>query len=172
MGNFGLPRDYDDMNFNGNLKFKALVKRIAVVFIILRARRKQALFTLSTGNVIFKENNFSLLPNKTIKHSKPNISLDPLIYHQYPGNNKSCIVNCLKWYIRMQKGLVGEEFKNRIISFETPFKPVSHETISRWIKRWIKKLQMLKLAHLVSKLIVVVQNPPAKQRTLVFHYMK
>ena len=169
MGNFVLPRYYDDMNFNDNLKFKTLVKKIAVVFIILGARRKQALFTLSTDNVIFKENNFSLLPNKTIKHSKPNISLDPLIYHQYPGNNKSCIVNCLSSYIMMQKALVGEEFKNLIISFETPFKPVSHETISRWIKRWIKKLQMLKLAHLVSKLIVVVQNSPAKQSTLVFH---
>ena len=79
MGNFVLPRYYDDMNSNNNLKFKALVKKMAVVFIILGARRKQALFTLSTYNVIFKENNFSLLPNKTMKHSNLNRPLDCLV---------------------------------------------------------------------------------------------
>ena len=34
----------------------------------------------------------------------------------------------------MRNALVGEEIKDLIISFGKPHKPVSHETISRWIK--------------------------------------
>ena len=34
----------------------------------------------------------------------------------------------------MQNALVGEEAKYLIISFGKPYKPISHETISRWIK--------------------------------------
>ena len=68
--------------------FKALVKKTVMLFIILGSRRKQTLFTLSTDNIIFKENKVSLLINKTMKHTKPNTPLEPLIYHHYPENQK------------------------------------------------------------------------------------
>ena len=45
----------------------------------------------------------------------------------------------------MQNALVGEEAKYLIISFGKPYKPISHETISRGLKA---KLQMPKLTHL------------------------
>ena len=67
-----------------------------MLFIILGVHRKQALFTLSIDNIIFKENKVILFPNKTMKHSKPNAPLERLIYHHYyPKNNKLCIVICL-----------------------------------------------------------------------------
>ena len=106
------------MDSNDNLQFKAPVK-------------KTALFTLSTDNIIFKENKVTLLPNKTMKHTKPNEPLEPLIYYHYPENQKLCIVNCLKSYIGMRNPLVGEEIKDLIISFGKPHKPVSNETISK-----------------------------------------
>ena len=74
---------------------------MVILFIILGARRKQNLFTLSINNIIFKENKVILLPNRTMKHTKPNTPLEPLIYHHYPGTNKLCIVNCLTSYIEM-----------------------------------------------------------------------
>ena len=119
-----LLRYYDNMGSNDNLQFKALVKKTVMLFIILRARRKQVLFTLSTDSIIFTENKVTLLPNKTMKHTKPNTPLEPLIYHHYPENNKLCIVNCLKSYIGMRNTLVGEDFKDLIISFGKPYEPV------------------------------------------------
>ena len=79
-----LFRYYDNMNSNDNLKFKALVKKTVMLFIILGARKKQALFTLSNDNILFKENKVNFLPNKTMKHTKQNTPLEPLIYHHYP----------------------------------------------------------------------------------------
>ena len=137
-------RYYDDMDSNDNLQFKVLVKKTVMLFIILGARRKQALFTLRTDDIIFKENKVILLPNITMKHTKPNTPLEPLIYHHYPENQKLC----LKSYIGMRNALVGEEMKDHIISFGKP---------------------MLELTLLFSKHIVVVQHPLAKRRTLVFH---
>ena len=119
-----LLRYCDNMGSNDNLQFKALVKKTVMLFIILRARRKQVLFTVSTDSIIFTENKVTLLPNKTMKHKKPNTPLEPLIYHHYPENNKLCIVNCLKSYIGMRNALVGEDFKDLIISFGKPYKPV------------------------------------------------
>ena len=129
-----LLRYYDNTVSKNNLQFKAPVKKTVMLFIILGARRKQALFTLSIGNIIFKENKVILLPNKTMKHTRPNTPLEPLIYHHYPENQKLCIVDCLKSYIGMRKALVEEKIKDLIISFGKHHKPVSHETISRWIK--------------------------------------
>ena len=100
-------RYYDNMNSNDNFQFKALVKKTVMLFIILGARRKQALFTLSTDNIIFKENEVILLPNMTMKHTKPNTRLEPLIYDHYPETLP--IANCLKSYIGMRNALVGEE---------------------------------------------------------------
>ena len=69
-----------------------------------------------------------------MKHTKPNTALEPLIYHHYSENKKLCIVNCLESYTGVRNTLVGEEIKDLIISFGKPYKPVSHETTSRWIK--------------------------------------
>ena len=81
------------------MKFKELVKKTVMLFIILGARRKQALFILRVDNIVFKENKVILLPNKTMKHTKANRPLEPLIYHHYPDNEKLCIVKCLQPYI-------------------------------------------------------------------------
>ena len=59
---------------------------LLMLFIILGARRKQALFTLSVDNIVFKENKVILLPNKTMKNTKANRPSEPLIYHHYPDN--------------------------------------------------------------------------------------
>ena len=58
------------MDSNDNLQLKALVKKMVMLFIIFGARRKQALFTLSTDNIIFNENKVILLPNIIMKHTK------------------------------------------------------------------------------------------------------
>ena len=63
-----LLRYYDNMGSDDNLQFKALVKKTVMLFITLGAHRKQVLFTLSIGNIIFKENKVILLPNKTMKN--------------------------------------------------------------------------------------------------------
>ena len=67
-------------------------------------------------------------------HTKPNSSLESLIYHHYPGSNKLWIVNCLTSYVRIQNGYWEKKLNTFIISFGKPFKRFSHDTISSWMK--------------------------------------
>ena len=55
-------------------------------------------------------------------HTKPNSSLESLIYHLYPENNKLWIVNCLTSYVRIQNGY-----------WEKHHKRFSNNTISIWM---------------------------------------
>ena len=94
-----LLKYYEQKENNVCLEFKGLVKKTVMLFIILGTRRKQALFTLSVDNIVFKENKVILLPNKTMKNTKANRPSEPLIYHHYPDNEKLCIFKCLQSYI-------------------------------------------------------------------------
>ena len=78
---------------NEELEFKYTVKKLVMLFLILGARRKQALFTINIENIIFADNKVILLPNKTLKHTNPNRPLEPLTYHKYEAKEKLCIVH-------------------------------------------------------------------------------
>ena len=134
-----LLKYYEQKENNDCLEFKELVKKTVMLLIILGALRKQAPFTLKVDNIVFKENKVILLPNKTMKHTKANRPLEPLIYHHYPDNEKLCIVKCLQSYIGIRNTLVTRDIKDLIISYGKPHKPVSSETISRWIKDELSK---------------------------------
>ena len=102
-----------------------LVKKTVMLFIILRARKTQVLLTLSNYSIIFNKSKVILLPNKTMKHTKPNTPLEALIHQHYLENNKLCIVNYLISYAGMLNTLVAKEIKDLFISFGKPYKPVS-----------------------------------------------
>ena len=134
-----LLKYYEQKENNDCLEFKGLVKKTVMLFIILGARRKQALFILRVDNIVFKENKVILLPNKTMKHTKANRPLEPLIYHHYPDNEKLCIVKCLQSYIGIRNTLVTRDIRDLIISYGKPHKPVPSEAISTWIKDELSK---------------------------------
>ena len=105
-----------------------------MLFMILGARRKQALFTITVDNIIIEENKVVFLPNKTLKHSNIHRPLEPLIYQGYPLNEKLGIVNAIQCSLGMRENLVDANTKEFIITCGKPHKPASSDTISRWIK--------------------------------------
>ena len=103
------------------------------LFFILGARRKQALFIINIEN-IFADNKVVLLPNKTLKHTNLNRPLEPLTYHKYEAEEKLCIVNCLQSYLEKRNHLVNDEVRELLITYGKPHKPVSRDSLGRWIK--------------------------------------
>ena len=105
-----------------------------MLFLILGARRKQALFTINIENIIFADNKVILLPNKTLKHTDPNRPLETFTYHKYEAEEKLCIVNCLQSYLEKLNHLVNSEVRELLITYGKPHKPVSGDSVGRWIK--------------------------------------
>ena len=94
---------YNKIGYNEELEFKYLVEKMVMFFMILGARRKHVLSTIYVDNIAFKDDillfyvilydiEVFLLPNKTLKHSKPTKPLQPLIYNAYKENIKLCLV--------------------------------------------------------------------------------
>ena len=95
---------YNSIEANDKLQFKDLVKKAVMLFMILGARRKQALFTITVDNIIIGENKIVfLLPNKTLKHSNIHRPLKPLIYKSYDLSEKLCIANAIQCYLGMRE---------------------------------------------------------------------
>ena len=74
------------MPSNSELDCKCLCKKLVILLLILGARIKQALTSITVENVILDHGRVILLLNKTLKHSIQN--------RGYKGNEKLCAVNC------------------------------------------------------------------------------
>ena len=71
---------YNSIANHEELDFIYLVKKIVMLFMILGARRKHSQFSaIYVDNFVFEDDIVILLPNKTLKHSKPTRPLQSLI---------------------------------------------------------------------------------------------
>ena len=89
---------YNSIQTNNKLQFKDLVKQTIVIFMILGAHRKQALFTETVDNIVTEENKIVFLPSKILKYTNTHRPLEPLVYQGYSLNEKLCIVNAVQYY--------------------------------------------------------------------------
>ena len=154
-----LLKYYEQKENNDCLEFKELVKKTVILFIILGVRKKQALFTLSVDNIVLKENKFILLPSKTMKHTKANRPLQPLIYHHYPENEKLCI-----------------GIRNTLVTSEISLLDTESHTNQCHQRQYLDELKMnfrrQELTLQCLRHIVVDQPHQARQETLVYLYQK
>ena len=60
--------------------------------------------------------------------------MEPLTYHKFKAEEKLCIVNCLKSYLEKRNHLVNDEVRELLITYGKPHKPVSRDSLGRWIK--------------------------------------
>ena len=129
---------HNRIGYNKESALKYLFKKIVMLFMILGAWGKHALSTIYDDNIVFKDDDVILLPNKTLKHSMPLRPLQPLIYNAYKENIKLCSVNglfsCLEW----QKLPVNDDLKELVSSYGKLHWPVGSDTLSRWIKDELK----------------------------------
>ena len=79
---------YDNVGPISELSFKQLFRKIAVLFMLLGARRKQAFLAVDIANVIVQTDKAILLPNKTLKHTNPKHPLQPFVYHSFSKNER------------------------------------------------------------------------------------
>lgn len=125
----------ENLPLNSNLSFKLLSKKIAQLFLILGARRKDSLLKIVIANVLLENENIILLPNKTLKNSAPQW---PFVYHKYKDNEKLCLVNCLRFYI-LERGTKMENTKYLLITtLGKLHHHVSRDTLSRWVIEELK----------------------------------
>ncbi|CAH3113986.1 unnamed protein product, partial [Pocillopora meandrina] len=97
---------------------------------LLSGQRCQTLHLLSVSNMVLKDDSCVFIINKLLKTSWPGKHVSDLTFTAYSPDNRLCPIVCLSEY---------EKEDQLLVSFQKPHKPVSTDTISRWLKTVLEK---------------------------------
>ena len=114
---------YSDMNKS---------KKIACLIMLLSGTRVNTLTHLKITNMYTSDTECTFVFDEVLKHSRPKYCRKPLIFRAYLKCPELCPVKNLLSYpdIRLPRSSDPTLF----ISTTKPYKPVSSNTIARWIK--------------------------------------
>ena len=115
------------------LKTLAPLKGLTMLIALVSAQCRQSIHLLSIDNMVETNGLVVFTITEHIKQSRPGYT-PPLVKLQaFPEHPDLCVVSTLKEYLHRTVSLRGEP-KQLLLSHAKPHKPVSVDTISRWIK--------------------------------------
>lgn len=114
-----------------SLSLQQLTYRTVMLVALLTGQRGQTIHNLTVDDVKLYESKCILVYSSLLKQSRPGLHVKPIEIECF-SNKKLCIVHHLSLYIRKTRELRKDN--KLFISCIAPFKGVSRDTISRWIK--------------------------------------
>ena len=87
------------------------------------------------------DNHITFELNTLLRTSRPGKHIEPLSFKSYPDDKLLCVVTCLKQYLQ-KTNQVREGNDKLWLSFNKPHKPVTKDTIARWIKTVLDKARI------------------------------
>ena len=117
---------------------KDLTFKTTMLLALLSGQRCQTLHLLSVSSMVLKHDSCVFTIRKLLKTSRPGKHVSALTFTAYSPDNCLCPIVCLSEYVKrtseIRKG--GDQL---LVSFQKPHKPVSTDTISRWLKTVLEK---------------------------------
>ena len=114
------------------LTLKELSYKLVMPLALLSGQRCQTLHCLSVSSMKMSDSKCVFTVDVLLKESRKGKHLAPLEFLAIPQNEKLCIASVLKEYLRRTKEIRGEENK-QLLSYQAPHKPVSENTLARWL---------------------------------------
>ena len=105
---------------------------------ILSGQRCQTINFLDIQHMHFDDKSVTIHIEKLVKQSKPGRHISKLEFAAYTPDDKLCVFNCAKEYIKHTEH-IQDKVTLLFVSYVKPFGAVSKETIRRWIKTVISK---------------------------------
>ena len=122
-----------NLGANTELTLKLLTLKLVMLLALLSGQRCQTLHCLNIKDMILGDSKCVFLLTSVLKTSAPNRHLTHIEFLAYPQDPRLCVINCLKTYLTRTKPHRGGTLP-LFLSFQKPFKPVSRDTIARWLK--------------------------------------
>ncbi|XP_046545628.1 uncharacterized protein LOC124255761 [Haliotis rubra] len=129
--------DYiEEKGSNTELTLKELSLKMTMLLALVTGQRSQTLRYLSIDNMIKCEKKVIFRLTELLKQSRPGFHLQPIVLHSFEVENL-CVVKCLEKYLQKTEDLRSSS--QLLISFAKPHKPVTTDTISRWLKTLMRE---------------------------------
>ena len=106
--------------------------KLVVLVLLVSGQRGQTVHLLSIDHMVPVNNCYTFQIVDHLKQSRPGVK-NPLVELRPFEDKTQCVVTTLKEYLTRTQSLRGSE-SQLFISYNRPFRRVSRETISRWVK--------------------------------------
>ena len=117
---------------------KQLTFKTAFLVLLCSAKRGQEIINIHIDNIHITEDEIIIRSGDLSKTSKPDTKDPLIIFPKFRQDTRICIYSLLKEYLERTEILRNEE-KQLFISFAKPYKKISRDTLSRWIKLMMNK---------------------------------
>lgn len=118
---------------NEKLSLELLSKKVITLLALVTGQRIQTLSIIDIRNIVVKEDVIEIKIPERIKTSRPGISQPILILPFYKENLNICPANTLQAYLKKTESL-RKDSTTLFITFMSPFRRASSQTLSRWVK--------------------------------------
>ena len=115
-----------------DISLNMLTKKLALLLALCSAQRVQTIKAIKLSQAHITESACIFYLDSVLKTTTPRRHQSPLEFSLFCEANL-CIVRHVNMYIDMTKNIRGGS-DQLLISYVTPYKPVSRDTIARWLK--------------------------------------
>ena len=116
-----------------NLSLCQISKKLATLLALCTAHRVQTLSLIKTNSIVIHQSQIVITISNLIKTSAVHREQPTLVIPYFTDKPSICPAKCLGDYLEITANIRNES-SNLFLTYKRPHKPVTSQTISRWIK--------------------------------------
>ena len=121
------------------VRLELLVQKLIFLILLITGQRGQFIFALDLNNTEITDEKITFkIENSDFKQGRPGYKPGLVTIKRYHVNQELCTVTLLEEYLKRTADYRGDLTKI-FITTKRPFRPVSWDTVSRWIKSLLRE---------------------------------
>lgn len=121
------------------LSLKDLSIKLVTLLSLTTGHRQQTLASMELPNIHFNTQGGVITVPKKIKTSAPGRKQPCFVLPFFPSDKSVCVASTLQYYIEKTQSLRTQEEEALFLTFNSPHRPCSTQTLSRWIGMALSK---------------------------------
>lgn len=119
---------------NESLKLEKISKKLVTLLALVTAHRMQTLSLINVNNIEWYVDKAIIKIPDLIKTSRIGSKQPALILPFFHDRPEICVVNTLKYYLKVTEPLRNKNHCYLFVSLRKPYNKVTSQTLSRWVK--------------------------------------
>lgn len=124
---------------NEGLNLEQLTRKLVTLLILISSQRAQTLSLIRRNNIHFGADSVIIKIADRIKTTRANKEQPIISIDYFKDKPELCVASLLRFYIDKTAQLIASDVEFLFVSFRMPYKPITSQTISRWVKQTMKE---------------------------------
>lgn len=123
-----------ELGANSDLSLKFLSWKLCTLLLLVSAQRVQTVHLMRLSAVEISVSGCKIAMLDKLKQTRPGFHQKDLEFSRYTEDEHLCVVNCLEEYVKRTAELRDNDDDKLLLCYQSPHRPASKDTISRWLK--------------------------------------